>query len=199
MRLLSFSVRISHSASFRKSLCFVFVLEQYLFPGLSQSHQSWSLFKDTQQWRVIPWRHWKITNLVKITRLRGESESRKRGSKVVMKTTRSKSREDAEAKEEEPIYNFDEASIRVSFTRKVWFTQLIYVLCTTNSTITHQSGTKCGVGSHRTCSHFFFLAHSAYFNNFRQKIPYFDASRQKRVLFYCFATKQCLGMLKMWG
>ena len=23
-----------------------------------------------------------------------------------------------------------------------------------------------------------FLAHSAYFNNFRQKIPYFDASRQ---------------------
>ena len=45
----------------------------------------------------------------------------------------------------------------------------------------------------------FFLAHSAYFNNFRQKIPYFDASRQKRVLFNCFATKQCLGMLKMWG
>ena len=43
----------------------------------------------------------------------------------------------------------------------------------------------------------FFLAHSAYFNNFRQKIPYFDASRQKRVLFNCFATKQCLGMLKM--
>ena len=44
-----------------------------------------------------------------------------------------------------------------------------------------------------------FLAHSAYFNNFRQKIPYFDASQQKRVLFNCFATKQCLGMLKMWG
>ena len=39
--------------------------------------------------------------------------------KAVMKTTRTKSREDAEAKEEEPIYNFDEASIRVSFTRKV--------------------------------------------------------------------------------
>ena len=39
--------------------------------------------------------------------------------KVVMKTTRSRSRGDAEAKEEEPIYNFDEASIRVSFTRKV--------------------------------------------------------------------------------
>ena len=38
---------------------------------------------------------------------------------------------------------------------------------------------------------------SAYFNNFRQKIPYFDVSRQKRVLFNCFATKQCLGMLKM--
>ena len=58
-----------------------------------------------------------------------------------------------------------------------------------------QSGTKCGVGSHRTCSHF--LAHGADFNNFRQKIPVFDASRQKRVLFNCFATKQCLGMLKM--
>ena len=53
--------------------------------------------------------------------MRGESESRdiKRGWKVVMKTTRSKSREDAEAKEEEPTYNFDEASIRASFTRKV--------------------------------------------------------------------------------
>ena len=37
----------------------------------------------------------------------------------------------------------------------------------------------------------FFLAHSAYFNNFRQKIPYFDASQQKRVLFNCYATKQC--------
>ena len=58
---------------------------------------------------------------MKITRLRGESESQdiKRGWKVVMKTSRTKSREDAEAKEEEPIYNFDEASIRVSFTRKV--------------------------------------------------------------------------------
>ena len=32
-----------------------------------------------------------------------------------------------------------------------------------------------------------FLAHCAYF----QKIPYFDASRQKRVLFNCFARKQC--------
>ena len=44
-----------------------------------------------------------------------------------------------------------------------------------------------------------FLAHSAYFNNFRQKIPSFDASLQKRVLFNCCATKQCLCMLKMWG
>ena len=44
-----------------------------------------------------------------------------------------------------------------------------------------------------------FSALSAYFNNFWQKIPYFDVSRQKRVLFNCFATKQCLGMLKMWG
>ena len=35
-------------------------------------------------------------------------------------------------------------------------------------------------------------AHGVYFNNFRQKLPYFDASRQKRVLFNCFATKQCL-------
>ena len=42
-----------------------------------------------------------------------------------------------------------------------------------------------------------FLALSAYFNNFRQKIPYFDVSQRKRVLFDCFATKQCLGMLKM--
>ena len=42
-----------------------------------------------------------------------------------------------------------------------------------------------------------FLAHSAYFNNFRQKIPYFDASRQKRVLFNCFATKQCLGLASL--
>ena len=41
------------------------------------------------------------------------------------------------------------------------------------------------------------LAHRAYLNNFPQKILYFDASRQKRVLFNCFATKQCLGMLKM--
>ena len=32
-----------------------------------------------------------------------------------------------------------------------------------------------------------FLANSEYFNNFRQKIPYFDVSRQKRVLFNCFA------------
>ena len=44
-----------------------------------------------------------------------------------------------------------------------------------------------------------FLAHSTYFNNFRQKISYFDASRQKRILFNCFATTQCLGMLKMRG
>ena len=43
----------------------------------------------------------------------------------------------------------------------------------------------------------FFSTLSAYFNNFRQKIPYFDVSRQMRVLFNCFATKQCLGMLKM--
>ena len=42
----------------------------------------------------------------------------------------------------------------------------------------------------------FFLAHCAYFNNFRQKIPYFDVLGQKRVLSNCFATKQCLGMLK---
>ena len=42
-----------------------------------------------------------------------------------------------------------------------------------------------------------FSALSAYFNNFRQKIPYFDASQQKRVLFNCFATKKCSGMLKI--
>ena len=45
----------------------------------------------------------------------------------------------------------------------------------------------------------FFPAHSAYFNNLWQPILYFDASRQKRILFNCFATKQCLGMLKIWG
>ena len=28
---------------------------------------------------------------------------------------------------------------------------------------------------------------------------YFGMSRQKRVLFNCFATRQCLGMLKLWG
>ena len=39
-----------------------------------------------------------------------------------------------------------------------------------------------------------FLALSAYFNNFLQKLPYFVVLRQKRVLFNCFATKQCLGM-----
>ena len=39
-----------------------------------------------------------------------------------------------------------------------------------------------------------FSALNAYFNNFRQKVPYFDVSRQKRVLFNCFATKQCLGI-----
>ena len=42
-----------------------------------------------------------------------------------------------------------------------------------------------------------FLAHSAYYNNFRRKILFFDAARQKRVLFNFFATKQCLSMLKV--
>ena len=41
-----------------------------------------------------------------------------------------------------------------------------------------------------------FLALSAYIN-FRQKLPYFDVSRQKKVFFNCFAIKQCLSMLKM--
>ena len=41
----------------------------------------------------------------------------------------------------------------------------------------------------------FLSALSAYFSNIIQKIPYFDVSRQKRVLFNCFATKQCSGML----
>ena len=40
---------------------------------------------------------------------------------------------------------------------------------------------------------------SLYFNKFWQKILYFDVSRQKRVSFNCFTTKQCLSMLKMWG
>ena len=42
-----------------------------------------------------------------------------------------------------------------------------------------------------------FLALNAYFNNLRQKILYQDVSQQKRVLFNCFSTKQCSGMLKM--
>ena len=56
------------------------------------------------------------------------------------------------------------------------------------------SGKKCGAGFHRTCSHFFWLIANI--------LVIFDkkyASRQKRVLFNCFTTKQCLGMLKMWG
>ena len=53
---------------------------------------------------------------------------------------------------------------------------------------TAQSGTKCGVGSHCTCSHFFWLL-ARILTIFDKKIPYFD-------VFNCFATKQCLGMLK---
>ena len=34
---------------------------------------------------------------------------------------------------------------------------------------------------------------------FCQKVPYFNVLRQNRVVFNCFATKQCWGMLKMWG
>ena len=40
-----------------------------------------------------------------------------------------------------------------------------------------------------------FLALSAYFNNFRQKIPYFDVSRQKRVLFSLALTGSLCGSL----
>ena len=43
----------------------------------------------------------------------------------------------------------------------------------------------------------FFLAHSAYFNVLQQKVPYFNVSRQNRVVFNRFTTKQCWGMLKM--
>ena len=32
-----------------------------------------------------------------------------------------------------------------------------------------------------------------------KKVPYFNVSRQNRVIFDWFATKQCWGMLKMWG
>ena len=44
-----------------------------------------------------------------------------------------------------------------------------------------------------------FFGHRAYFDVLRQKVPYFDVLRQNRVVFNCFATKQCRGMLKMWG
>ena len=62
----------------------------------------------------------------------------------------------------------------------------------------HQGRRKCGVGSQRTCSHFFRLL-ARIFTIFNKKIPYFDVSQQNRVLFNCFATKQCFGMLKMRG
>ena len=45
----------------------------------------------------------------------------------------------------------------------------------------------------------FSSAHSVYSNVLWQKVPYFNVSRQNRVVFNCFATKQCWGMLKMWG
>ena len=60
----------------------------------------------------------------------------------------------------------------------------------------NQSGTKWGVGSQHTFSHFSAL--SAYFNNFWQNVGFFIVSRRKKVLFNCFATKQCWGTLKMW-
>ena len=44
----------------------------------------------------------------------------------------------------------------------------------------------------------FSSAHNA-FSVSRQKVPYFNVSRQNRVVFNCFATKQWWGMLKMWG
>ena len=37
----------------------------------------------------------------------------------------------------------------------------------------------------------FFSAQSAYFYISRQKVPYFNVLRQNRVVFNCFATKQC--------
>ena len=43
----------------------------------------------------------------------------------------------------------------------------------------------------------FFQLSACILTIFDKKIPYFNVSRQKRVLFNCFATKQCLGMLKM--
>ena len=68
-----------------------------------------------------------------------------------------------------------------------------------------QSSIKCGVSSQRNLCHF--LAHSAYFNILRQKVPYsnvlrqkvpyFNILRQNRVVFNCFATKQCWGMLTL--
>ena len=41
----------------------------------------------------------------------------------------------------------------------------------------------------------FYLALSVYFNNFRQKIPYFDVSRLKRVLFSLALTESLSGSL----
>ena len=56
-----------------------------------------------------------------------------------------------------------------------------------------QSEIKCGVGSQRTFS--FFSALRAYFNNFGQKLLYFNVSRQKRVLFSCVCNKTLLVFL----
>ena len=56
-----------------------------------------------------------------------------------------------------------------------------------------QSQTKCQTALH-TCSHFFRLL-ARIFNNFRQKIPFFDVSRQKRVLFGLALTGSPCGSL----
>ena len=43
--------------------------------------------------------------------------------------------------------------------------------------------------SARSVIYAIFSAHSAYFNDSRRKVPYFNVSRQNRVVFNCFATK----------
>ena len=59
-----------------------------------------------------------------------------------------------------------------------------------------QGWLKCGVSSERNLWDFF---GPYYVNVLRQKVPYVSVSRQNWVIFNCFATKQCWGMLKMPG
>ena len=76
----------------------------------------------------------------------------------------------------------------LSILRCIWLFFIMSIFCFFVSFVVVDMAEweKCGVGSQCTCNHFFVLL-------------YFDVLRQRRVLFNSFATKQCLGMLKMRG